>query len=108
MGLSDNFVYRFGKLHTDGNRKMKQLLGGKGANLAEMSTIGIPVPPGFTISTEACKATIDNKMNWPDGLDDQIRKEWNMLSLKWGLNSGMKKILFLYLCVQEQLYLCRV
>ncbi|MBS9463472.1 pyruvate, phosphate dikinase [Flagellimonas sp. 389] len=47
-------VYRFGNKSADGNSKMKNLLGGKGANLAEMSTIGIPVPPGFTITTEVC------------------------------------------------------
>jgi pyruvate,orthophosphate dikinase len=47
-------VYRFGNKTADGNSKMKNLLGGKGANLAEMSAIGIPVPPGFTITTEVC------------------------------------------------------
>ncbi|MGB5318587.1 PEP/pyruvate-binding domain-containing protein, partial [Eudoraea sp.] len=47
-------VYRFGNKSADGNSKMKNLLGGKGANLAEMSAIGIPVPPGFTITTEVC------------------------------------------------------
>jgi len=47
-------VYRFGNKTADGNSKMKNLLGGKGANLAEMSSIGIPVPPGFTITTEVC------------------------------------------------------
>lgn len=66
------FVYRFGK-ETDGNRSLRELLGGKGANLAEMCNIGIPVPPGFTISTEACKKTTDNNMQWPEGLEDQVR-----------------------------------
>ena len=47
-------VYKFGNKLADGNSKMKNLLGGKGANLAEMSAIGIPVPPGFTITTEVC------------------------------------------------------
>ena len=47
-------VYKFGNKTADGDSKMKNLLGGKGANLAEMSSIGIPVPPGFTITTEAC------------------------------------------------------
>ncbi|HKK25440.1 MAG TPA: pyruvate, phosphate dikinase, partial [Gracilimonas sp.] len=91
MGLSDKFVYRFGKLHTDGNREMKQLLGGKGANLAEMSTIGIPVPPGFTISTEACKATIDNEMEWPEGLDEQIKKGVEHVEGEMGLKFGDEK-----------------
>ncbi len=66
------FVYRFGSI-TDGNRTMRELIGGKGANLAEMCNIGIPVPPGFTISTEACKHTIDHGLIWPEGLEDQIK-----------------------------------
>lgn len=68
------YVYRFGKINTDGHRKMKELLGGKGANLAEMSSIGIPVPPGFTITTLACKHTIDQHMRWPGGLWEEVRK----------------------------------
>lgn len=66
------FVYRFG-LITDGNRTMRELIGGKGANLAEMCNIGIPVPPGFTISTQACKYTIDNGLQWPKGLEEQVK-----------------------------------
>jgi pyruvate,orthophosphate dikinase len=54
MSASRQYVYRFGASHTDGDASMKPLLGGKGANLAEMCRLGIPVPPGFTISTEAC------------------------------------------------------
>ena len=48
-------VYYFGQTRTDGGGKQKQLLGGKGANLAEMTSIGLPVPPGFTITTETCQ-----------------------------------------------------
>ncbi len=65
------FVYRFGKI-TDGNRTMRELIGGKGANLAEMCNIGIPVPPGFTLSTETCKFVIDHNMQWPEGLEKQV------------------------------------
>ena len=65
------FVYRFGKI-TDGNRTMRELIGGKGANLAEMCNIGIPVPPGFTLSTETCKFVIDHNMEWPEGLEKQV------------------------------------
>jgi len=50
----EKMVYRFGGENTDGNAGMKDLLGGKGANLAEMCTLGVPVPPGFTITTEVC------------------------------------------------------
>ena len=56
MSSTTQYVYRFGSSHTDGTAAMKNLLGGKGANLAEMCRIGITVPPGFTISTEACTA----------------------------------------------------
>ncbi|MFA7371886.1 MAG: PEP/pyruvate-binding domain-containing protein, partial [Sphaerochaetaceae bacterium] len=48
------YVYYFGQKKVEGTAKMKEVLGGKGANLAEMTSIGLPVPPGFTISTEAC------------------------------------------------------
>jgi len=66
------FVYSFGNGTAEGNRNQKQLLGGKGANLAEMSSIGLPVPPGFTISTEACHYVIKNDLTWPNGLENQV------------------------------------
>jgi pyruvate, orthophosphate dikinase len=66
-------VYAFGK-KTDGDGTMKALLGGKGANLAEMSRIGLPVPPGFTITTEVCTAFYENKRSFPKGLDEQVRQ----------------------------------
>lgn len=69
--LEKHFVYRFGKM-TDGNKSMHELIGGKGANLAEMCNIGVPVPPGFTISTEACQFTIEHAMVWPEKLYDQV------------------------------------
>ena len=52
--MAKKHVYFFGKGQSEGNAKMKAFLGGKGANLAEMAKIGVPVPPGFTISTEVC------------------------------------------------------
>lgn len=52
--MSKKYIYTFGPGKAEGNTKMKDLLGGKGANLAEMANLGIPVPPGFTISTEVC------------------------------------------------------
>ena len=52
--MTQKYIYAFGDENTEGNAEMKNLLGGKGANLAEMATLGIQVPPGFTISTEAC------------------------------------------------------
>ncbi len=66
------YVYLFGK-KTDGNGGMKPLLGGKGANLAEMCRIGLPVPPGFTITTEVCTYYYDNKRTYPAALKAQMQ-----------------------------------
>src|ERR1700679_1900072 len=66
-------VYFFGGTKADGNKEMKNLLGGKGANLAEMANIGLPVPPGFTITTEVCTEFYDNGKKLPKGLDADIR-----------------------------------
>jgi pyruvate,orthophosphate dikinase len=65
-------VYSFAKGRADGSAKMKDLLGGKGANLAEMTSIGIPVPPGFTISTEACNLYFEHGRAMPKGLDAEV------------------------------------
>ena len=65
-------VYRFGGGVADGDASMKNLLGGKGANLAEMSNLGLPVPPGFTITTEVCSAFYDNGRAYPDGLAEDV------------------------------------
>ena len=67
------FVYSFGGGAAEGRAEMKALLGGKGANLAEMANLGLPVPPGFTISTEVCTAFYKNNRAYPEGLDAQIR-----------------------------------
>ncbi|MDO9518447.1 MAG: pyruvate, phosphate dikinase, partial [Methanosarcinaceae archaeon] len=65
------FVYFFGNSETEGKNSMKNLLGGKGANLAEMANLGIPVPSGFTITTEVCVLYLENEQ-YPDGLVEQI------------------------------------
>jgi pyruvate, orthophosphate dikinase len=70
----EKHVYTFGKGTAEGDRGMKQLLGGKGANLAEMSVIGLPVPAGFTISTEACHYYSTHESTWPKGLKEQVKK----------------------------------
>ncbi len=72
MSESTKYVYLFGGNASEGNAKMKQLLGGKGANLAEMSSIGLPVPPGFTISTEVCDLYYKLNHSYPEGLEQQI------------------------------------
>ncbi len=66
------YVYDFGK-KTDGETSMKSLLGGKGANLAEMARIGLPVPPGFTITTEVCTYYYDNKCTYPKSLQNEVK-----------------------------------
>ncbi|MDA0587400.1 MAG: pyruvate, phosphate dikinase [Planctomycetota bacterium] len=82
------FVYSFGGGSGDGNATMKELLGGKGANLAEMSRIGLPVPAGFTITTEVCNLFYDNNRKYPDGLKKQveeaIRKTEEVMGAKFG------------------------
>ena len=70
--MSDKSVYFFGGSSADGNGKMKSLLGGKGANLAEMCLIGIPVPPGFTITTEVCAAYYEHGKKIPEGAIPEI------------------------------------
>src|SRR6266700_2280367 len=68
------YVYQFGNKRADGNGSMKPLLGGKGANLAEMSRIGLPVPPGFTITTEVCTYYYANRKNYPKQLQAQVKE----------------------------------
>ncbi|MBP7946619.1 MAG: pyruvate, phosphate dikinase [Verrucomicrobia bacterium] len=70
---SQKHVYLFGNKKADGDGSMKPLLGGKGANLAEMSRIGLPVPPGFTITTEVCNYYYANKRTYPKQLQAQIK-----------------------------------
>src|SRR5258705_4197830 len=69
---STKFVYQFGNKKADGDGSMKALLGGKGANLAEMTRIGLPVPPGFTITTEVCTYYYDHKQTYPKELQKQM------------------------------------
>ena len=68
----EKWVYSFGAGASDGDASMKNLLGGKGANLAEMSSLGLPVPPGFTITTDVCTAFYNNDRNYPDELKTQV------------------------------------
>src|SRR5476651_217913 len=69
---SNKYVYTWGNKKADGDGSMKPLLGGKGANLAEMTRIGLPVPPGFTITTEVCTYYYDNKRTYPKSLQAQV------------------------------------
>ncbi|MBN2468939.1 MAG: pyruvate, phosphate dikinase [Deltaproteobacteria bacterium] len=82
------YVYYFGKGETQGDATMKELLGGKGANLAEMTNLGIPVPAGFTISTELCTLYHRNNKKYPSELDKQVgaalRKVEKVMGAKFG------------------------
>ena len=66
------YVYSFGGGSAEGDASMRNLLGGKGANLGEMAKLGLPVPPGFTVSTEVCTAYYDLGRTYPEGVDDQV------------------------------------
>ncbi len=77
------FVYDF----TEGNRDLKDLLGGKGANLAEMTNLGLPVPPGFTITTDACRYYLAEGAA-PDGLDDEVSRHLTSLETAMGRKLG--------------------
>src|SRR6185312_13533256 len=66
------WVYSFGNGKAEGEASMKNLLGGKGANLAEMSNLGLPVPPGFTITTEVCTYVASHGGAYPDGLKNAV------------------------------------
>ncbi len=70
--MAKKYVYFFGAGKAEGNASMKMLLGGKGANLAEMTNLGIPVPPGFTITTEVCSYFYENDGKYPDELPQQV------------------------------------
>ncbi len=70
--MADKHVYYFGGEEAEGNAGMRDLLGGKGANLAEMASTGIPVPAGFTISTEVCTSFYENGGKYPDGLEAAV------------------------------------
>ena len=84
------YVYHFGK-KTDGDGKMKELLGGKGANLAEMTRIGLPVPPGYTITTEVCTYYYDNKRTYPKVLQSQMEEGVKLMEKQLGKKFGDKQ-----------------
>jgi len=90
---SKKHVYLFGNKKADGNGSMKPLLGGKGANLAEMARIGLPVPPGFTITTEVCTHYYANKRTYPKDLDAHVRTGVahieKVMGVKFGDRSAM-------------------
>ena len=86
--MSKKHVYFFGDGNAEGKADMKHLLGGKGANLAEMTNIGIPVPPGFTITTEVCDAYYKNNQKYPEGLDREVEQNLSRLEKLMGAKLG--------------------
>ncbi|MDD4278231.1 MAG: pyruvate, phosphate dikinase [Candidatus Sumerlaeales bacterium] len=85
------YVYFFGGGSADGAADMKNLLGGKGANLAEMGKLGIPVPPGFTITTEVCTYYYENGKKYPSSLDGDIKTSLAKMAKLTGSTFGDKK-----------------
>ena len=82
------WVYSFGAGHNEGSASMRNLLGGKGANLAEMASIGLPVPPGFTITTDVCTAYYDNNQQYPAGLKAEVEAALARVETAVGLKFG--------------------
>jgi pyruvate,orthophosphate dikinase len=84
-------IFYFGRTKTEGSGKQKQLLGGKGANLAEMTSIGLPVPPGFTITTEVCDLYYKSGRKLPAGLVDEVTANVTLLEKELGKKFGDTK-----------------
>jgi pyruvate, orthophosphate dikinase len=87
--ISNKFVFNFGR-QTDGNASMRELLGGKGANLAEMAAIGLPVPPGFTISTEVCTYFYEHSRSYPKTLSKDVEKAIKLVEEQMGREFGSR------------------
>src|SRR5215469_7598636 len=98
---SSKYVYLFGNGKADGDGSMKALLGGKGANLAEMSRIGLPVPPGFTITTEVCTYYYANKRTYPKTLDPAMKNGIAFIEKIMGTKFGDKDAMPLLVSVRS-------
>ncbi len=90
--MAKKYVYFFGGGKAGGNSKMRNLLGGKGCDLAEMTNLKIPVPAGFTITTEVCNIYYANKKKYPAGLKEQVQKAMGQLEKVMGMKFGDSKI----------------
>ncbi len=95
------YVYVFGRKKADGDGSMKALLGGKGANLAEMTRIGLPVPPGFTITTEVCTYYYENKKTYPKSLKAQVQAGVANMEKIMGTKFGDTKAMPLLVAVRS-------
>lgn len=86
--MAEKYVYSFGPHGTDGDASMKNLLGGKGANLAEMARLGMPVPAGFTITTEVCVHFMKTDGEYPKGLDKEVAEALKRTEAEMGMKYG--------------------
>ena len=86
--MTTKYVYVFGPQGTDGDASMKNLLGGKGANLAEMSRLGLPVPAGFTITTEFCTVYFNEGRKFPQSLRDEVAAALAKTEAAMGMKYG--------------------
>ena len=101
--MGKKYVYMF----NEGAASMRELLGGKGANLAEMTNMGLPIPQGFTVTTEACTYFNENGKELSDEIREQIEDALNFWRKKPAKNWETTKILFLFQFVREPEPLCR-
>lgn len=92
------YVYSFGGGNSEGSGAMKELLGGKGANLAEMASLGLPVPPGFTITTECCVDYFKNDSKLPAGVEKQVKTALAGVEKQMGMKFGDAKNPLLVSC----------
>ena len=81
-------VYFFSKEDTDGNKDLKEVLGGKGANLAEMCNLELPIPPGFTVTTDVCKIYYDNNKSYPDNIKTEVEENLKKIEKLLGKKLG--------------------
>ncbi|MBN2345285.1 MAG: pyruvate, phosphate dikinase, partial [Candidatus Aminicenantes bacterium] len=86
--MKKKYVYFFSRKHSEGSKEMKTLLGGKGAGLAAMARIGLPVPPGFTITTEVCDLFYKNDRHYPAGLEEEVAANMRRLEKEAGKKFG--------------------
>ena len=101
------YVYSFGGGSADGDGKMKDVLGGKGAGLAEMSRARLPVPPGFTISTEVCNLYFQSGNKVPSEVDAQMSEALATLESRWGKSWGTRAIRCWSACARARNFPCR-
>ena len=85
---NDKFVYFFGKEGTEGDASMKNELGGKGANLAEMASLGVPVPPGYTITTDVCNYYYEHDESYPPSLEAAVAEATSKMEAELGMTYG--------------------